>query len=170
MSEVQQGSTLGPLLFLMHENDLPLFTKFSVTLYAKYTYLMLSDYYLGSLEKNVNVKLAKIDYWMRVDKISLNYSKTNDMLTYKNKLAKISDLEFNVSINQNLISRTSSVKYFGVFIDDELTWTSEINQVALKLSKYNRIIYKLRNYVDSETLLMLNYNLGYSYIQFEITV
>ena len=170
MSGVQQGSTLGPLLFLMHENDLPLFTKFSVTLYAEYTYLMLSDYYLGSLEKNVNVKLAKIDYWMRVDKISLNYSKTNDMLTYKNKLAKISDLEFNVSINQNLISRTSSVKYFGVFIDDELTWTSEINQVALKLSKYNRIIYKLRNYVDSETLLMLNYNLAYSYIQFEITV
>ena len=92
------------------------------------------------------------------------------MLIYHDKLAKISDSEFNVYINQNLISRASSVKYSGVFIVDKLTWTSQINQVALKLSKCNGIIYKLRNYVDSETLLMLRYSLGYSCIQYEITV
>ena len=36
--------------FLMYVNDFPLFTKFSVTLYADDTYLMLSDNYLGSLD------------------------------------------------------------------------------------------------------------------------
>ena len=35
----------------LHVNDLPLITKFSVTLYADDTYLLLSDNYLGSLGK-----------------------------------------------------------------------------------------------------------------------
>ena len=85
---VPQGSTLCSLLFAMYVNDLPLFTKFSVTLYAEETYLMLSDNYLGSLEKNENVELEKINYWMRANKLSLNYSKTNYMLIYKKSWTK----------------------------------------------------------------------------------
>ena len=141
-------------------------------MHADNTYLKSSDNYLGSLEKKINVKLDKIYYWMRANKLSLNYSKINYMLmhVYKNRLAEISDSEYNVYINQNLISSASSVKYSSVFTADELTWTSQINQVALKLSKCNGIIYKLRNYVDSQTLLMLYYSLGYSYIQYGITV
>ena len=119
---------------------------------------------MRSLEKEVNVELAIINYWMRDNKLSLNYSKINYMLMHKNKLTNISDSEFNVYINQNLILRVSSVKYLDVFVDIELTWTSQINQVVLKLTKYIGIIYKLRNYVDNKTLLMLYYSLGYSHI------
>ena len=36
------------------------------------------------------------------------------MPDYKNKVAKISDSEFNAYINQNLISRASFVKYLSV--------------------------------------------------------
>ena len=67
----------------MYVNNRPLFTKFSVTLYAEDTYLMLSDNYLGSLEKKENVELEKINYWLRANKLSLNYFKTNYMLIYK---------------------------------------------------------------------------------------
>ena len=74
---------LGPHVFLIHVNDLPLFVKFLVTLYADDTYLMLTDNYFGSLEKKLNVEIAKINYWMQANKISLNYSKTNYMLVYK---------------------------------------------------------------------------------------
>ena len=92
------------------------------------------------------------------------------MLIFKNKLAKISDSEFNVYKNQDLISRVSSVKYLGVFIDDELLWTSHTNQVALYLFNCNRIICELRNYVNRETLPLLYYSLEYFHIQHGITL
>ena len=56
--------------FLMHVNDMPLLTKFSATWYADDTYLMLSDNYLNSLEKKVNVELSKINFWMEANKLS----------------------------------------------------------------------------------------------------
>ena len=90
------------------------------------------------------------------------------MLIYYNKPTKISDSEFDVYINQNLISRVSSVKYLNIFIENELMWIIQTNQVALKLSKCNGIIYKPRNYVDSETLLTLYHSLGYYSLGFNM--
>ena len=48
--------------------------------------------------------------------------------------------------------------------------SSHPNQVALNLSKCNGIIYKLHNYVNRKTLLMLCYNLGYSHVLHGITL
>ena len=45
---VPQGSCLGPLLFLLYINDLPLASQMNTTLYADDTYLMMSDLNLTS--------------------------------------------------------------------------------------------------------------------------
>ena len=40
---VPQGSSLGPLLFMLYVNDLPQVSEFSTTLFADDTYLALSN-------------------------------------------------------------------------------------------------------------------------------
>ena len=61
---VPQGSVLGPLLLIMHINDLPTSSAFYTVLYADDTYLCLSHKNLDNLQHTMNVELIKLDNWL----------------------------------------------------------------------------------------------------------
>ena len=78
---VPQGSSLGPFFFLMYINNIPPnCSEFDTTLFADDTYLILSDSNLENLEKRVNEELQNVDNWLRRNKLSLNFNKTNYMI------------------------------------------------------------------------------------------
>ena len=66
---VPQSSFLGPLLFLLYINDFPLASLFDTILFADKTLLALSNHNLSKLENRVNIKLSKIDLWMKKNKL-----------------------------------------------------------------------------------------------------
>ena len=60
---VHQGSTLGPLFFLLYINDLPNATNSLPRLFADDTCLILSHSSVAKLEKNINQDLANVSRW-----------------------------------------------------------------------------------------------------------
>ena len=71
--------------------------------------------------------------------------------------------------NDYTISRVSTVKYLGVLLDDEVTWSSHISHLSLQLARYSGLFYKLRPFATKETLSMFYYGIVYSRIQYGIS-
>ena len=78
---VPKGSCLGPLLFLIHINDLPQAVQNStVSMYAYDTSLCYQSLDINVLNEAINNDLKQLDTWLQGNKLSLNFAKTNAML------------------------------------------------------------------------------------------
>ena len=77
---VPQGSILGPLLFIIYINDLPLVSNmFDMLMYADDTTLYCNTNQLFS-DDAINRELHKISNWLSSNKLSLNVKKTKCMI------------------------------------------------------------------------------------------
>ena len=166
---VPQGSCLGPLLFLLNINNLPLASQMNTTLYTDDTYLMMSDLNLTSLQNRINIKLKNIDFWLRKNKLSLNFSKSTFLLIHKQPSRTIKST-FEIKINDIMLTRSPIVKYPGLFIDQNLNWIPHIKSLSFHLARYTGLFYKLKLCTNMDTMKLLYHSLINSELQYGIIV
>ena len=141
---VPQGSSLGPLLFLIYINDLRLsLSKTSCDHFADDTFIIFHSKKPKTIETIINTELKEIVKWLRLNKLSLNAAKTELIFfrSYKHPLNYD-----NISIKMNGIKLTpvDYIKYLGMYLDKFLDWNQHIEELSKKLSRANGILSKLR--------------------------
>ena len=160
---IPQGSTLGPLLFLLYINDLPNCSdKLLFRLFADDTNIFYSSGSARDLETVVNQELTKILEYCAANKLSINFKKTNYMLITSPRK------KTNLSITACNIQRKEYIKYLGVYIDENLKWDTQIAHINNKIAKNTGILFKLRHYVSIRTLKHLYYTLIYPYLNYAL--
>ena len=76
----------------------------------------------------MNYELLKIDKWMKVNRLSINYNKT-ELLTLTKK--KSSHNQLNINIGCNEIAQVKQTCFLGVITDENLMWTLHIQNLKL---------------------------------------
>lgn len=156
---IPQGSVLGPILFLIYINDIIYSSKkLNFLLFADDTTIYIKGHDLLSLQHTMNEELIHVANWLKSNKLTLNYTKTNYIVSHSllNQPAPT-----NIIINNIPIHKVSEVNFLGIIIDNNLKWKAHIENIKTKLSKFTGIIYRIRAYLNQENIKLVYSSLVY---------
>ena len=147
---VPQGSILGPLLFLLFINDLPLYVNnISADLYADDTTLYDIQTSLEAIEANLQNGLNQLHIWCKNNGMVLNSAKTKVMLVTTNqKRLRLQNTNLNLQYMDETLKMISSDKILGVFVDNNVSWSNHVMHVCKKISSYIWLLSKIKTFLS----------------------
>ena len=151
-SGVSQGSILGPLVFLIHINDMSQAIKCNLFLYADDRYLLCQHENINEIEKQLKKDFETIFDWSVDNKLRIHFAddKAESIIfATKFKIKKVRKL--NTIYGDMQIKQHSKVKYLGCMLDE--TMFAEI----VALSVINKFNNKLKFLYRKNKLLTFNF-------------
>ena len=143
---------LGPLLFLMFINDLPLYTDNDFTdLYADDTTIYQISNSQHFIEQDLQMALQKLSVWCKLNGMLLNTEKTKVMLiTTSQKRLHLHNSILNLTFNNDSLKNIDNDKVLGIYIDNNLTWSIHTQFIAKKISSNLWLLSRLKDYLSLE--------------------
>jgi hypothetical protein len=150
---VLQGSVLGPLLFLIYINDLPITVKATSTpvLFADDTSVIVTSTNSQDFQDNIKLVLQQLNEWFLANFLLWNIDKTNIML-FKTK--NLCNNEIVLNYRNKIITQKSVTKFLGLTLDSVLNWKTHIDNIFSKLSTASYTLRILKQIVSQDILIM----------------
>ena len=121
---IPQGSALGPLLFLIYVNDMPLQVSNGCLLqFADDTCLICSGDSTDAVAKMLKDDLCDLSQWITISKMKLNLKKSSVMWF---SIKQPSVPQPPILHDDTPLTVVDKQKYLGVTFDSRLTWSSHI--------------------------------------------
>ena len=162
-----QGSCLGPLIFLIFNNDLhKVVENCSAILFADDTTLYISSKNTTYLKWCIEHDISLLLDWFQANKLTLNLSKTQFLLfkTHANVKA------FNIEIQDIIIHPSNSCKFLGITLDEKLYWTPHINDKILKIKRNKNMLQTSVNCLTPSAKKLIYYGHIHSHLTYCLLV
>ena len=97
-------------------------------LFADVTTIFYSHPNIENQINRINEELKEVSNWFKAIKLSVNASKTNYMILGTPRMvSNMDELSVNVILDSTALEKVKHTKFFGVLIDDCLTWKNHID-------------------------------------------
>lgn len=136
---VPQGSILGPLLFVIYINDLPMTTDNKIIMYADDTNALISGRDLDCAVAGASNTYRDVLMWCEQNHLSLNAEKTEAIIFRSSH--SLRDYPQEIVLDKSGVSLTDHTKFLGVIVDFNLNWKLHVDYLSRKL---NSVLYTLR--------------------------
>ena len=126
--------------------------------FAGDTTVFASDSDINNVQATVNRELVGIDNWLKVNRFSLNGSKTTYTIISNQKTA------INIRIRDSILTKVSRVKFLGVTLDENLTFNDHVKNVTTKITKSVGVVMILHCQLSADVMVKLYYSLVYCHL------
>ena len=150
---VPQGSTLGPLLFLLYINNLPDILKNSECLmFADDTVLYHSNVLPELLYRELQLDLDVVNTWCAQNYITLNITKSQ-YVNFGYRKPNVDN--YVLKLGETTLDKVDSYKYLGTLIDNKLNGEAQYSKLMQILAGKKLTFNKIRYLLDTETAITL---------------
>ena len=103
---------------------------------------------------------------MKSNKLSVNLKKSNFVIFRSKQKKKKINTNIPISFDGSPLRQAHSVKFLGIFLDENVTRKPHISHICKKISKSAGIIFRFRFNLSTKTKLLLYYSLIYPYLTY----
>ena len=117
----------------------------------------------------MKTELTELIDWFRVNKLSLNISKTNFIMFSSKRLNMKDDIlvsENNLVFTNESIKEVNSLKFLGLEIDKHLDWNKQFDKTSAKLSRGIYFLNKVKNFLPHRAMVTLYYSLVHRHLMY----